>query len=401
MQFNASRYQMDAKDFYRTLRVSPKATQEQIRSAYRRLARKHHPDLNHSPFAEERFKVLGEAYEVLGNPEKRAEYDKQFETPEPQSRFSSSFGSASSSSVNNKQSSGFQSKKGGFFSRSRKSRFGAKSNSGQTKHEPSRFSSAENGSSRFAGSQQSSTRFSSPAQKKEPSFGDTKNGSSFSDRKSPRFGTGQTGSNRFGTDARSTVKRATQSTVGETRSFNTPIPDLEVKLILPLENTVISGPQEIRMDIPELNGLKVLHVEIPRGVENGQRIRLKGQGKRHSSGRRGDLVLLVAFQEHATFKLNGRDLHAPLKLAPWEAALGCKVTVHTLDGDVKVTIPAGSSSGRKIRLKGKGMPGRIPAMNGDLLMEVMIAVPEKLSFTERHLLKKLASSSRFNPRDES
>ncbi|MBF0588977.1 MAG: DnaJ domain-containing protein, partial [Magnetococcales bacterium] len=358
------------------LRVTQNATQEQIRRAYRRLAREQHPDLNHSPFAEERFKTIGEAYEVLGNPDKRAEYDRQIELSAIQQErsFSKPFGQQAKTGSQHQTGSRFGSKARSFFNKDTKNRFGPKSESRLDKNNQHRFDGAKAG------------RFGTQA-------------------KAP--GTTTATRTNFSSTHKTTQKpassfKAKQPTNSHaTKAQAAPVADLEVKLILPLENVVISGPQEIRMDIPELNGQRVLHVEIPRGVDDGQRIRLKGQGKRHpTSGRRGDLVLLVSFPKHPTFRLDGRDLYTKLTLTPWEAALGCKIHVPTLDGDVKVKIPAGSSSGRKIRLKGKGLPGRISAFDGDLLMEVMIAVPEKLSFTERHLLKKLASASKFSPRPD-
>jgi curved DNA-binding protein len=133
-------------------------------------------------------------------------------------------------------------------------------------------------------------------------------------------------------------------------------------------------------------------------VTDGQRIRLAGQGGRGSDGaRNGDLHLVVRITPHPRYRLDGRDLHVELRLAPWEAALGTSVPVDTPGGEVKVKVPAGTSSGRQIRLRGRGLPNPRERA-GDLFAEARIMVPPHLSRAERRLFEQLAAESDFDPR---
>jgi curved DNA-binding protein len=140
-------------------------------------------------------------------------------------------------------------------------------------------------------------------------------------------------------------------------------------------------------------------VTIPPGVTDGQRIRLAGQGGRGSGGQAGDLYLIVRIAPHPRYRVEGRDLHVELPVTPWEAALGATVPVDTPGGEVKVTVPAGSSSGRRLRLRGQGMPNP-RGQPGDLYAEVRIMVPRRLSRRERQLFEELANASNFDPRSE-
>ena len=143
---------------------------------------------------------------------------------------------------------------------------------------------------------------------------------------------------------------------------------------------------------------RTLEVTIPAGVTNGQRIRLAGQGGRGTEGAAaGDLYLIVRIARHPRYRVEGRDLHVELPLAPWEAALGTTVTVDTPDGEAKVKVPAGTSSGRRLRLRGRGLPNP-RGTPGDLYAEVRIMVPKRLSHEERRLFTELAATSTFNPR---
>jgi len=137
-------------------------------------------------------------------------------------------------------------------------------------------------------------------------------------------------------------------------------------------------------------------VTIPPGVRPGQKIRLQGKGGASGGGPPGDLFLVVDLKPHDRFRLDGLDLHTVLLVAPWEAALGSEATVKTLDGSLKLRIPAGSSSGRKIRLKDKGFPARDGT--GDLYAEIRIMVPSQLTDRERELFEQLAKTSSFRPR---
>jgi curved DNA-binding protein len=134
-------------------------------------------------------------------------------------------------------------------------------------------------------------------------------------------------------------------------------------------------------------------------VRDGQRIRLAGQGTAGAGGGpSGDLFLRVRLKPHPRFRVQGRDLYTDLPVTPWEAALGADIPVPTLDGTARVKVPPGSSSGRRLRLRGQGLPGSAGAPGGDLYAVVMIHVPKKLSKRERELFEQLSSASKFNPR---
>jgi curved DNA-binding protein len=171
--------------------------------------------------------------------------------------------------------------------------------------------------------------------------------------------------------------------------------DQEAVLELDIEETFRGG--ERALSLTDASGeQRRYNVQIPRGVRPGQRIRLAGQGGRRSGGA-GDLYLVVRLRASERFRLEGEDVHTILAVAPWEAALGAIVALRTLDGTVRVKVPPGSSSGRKIRLKGRGYPTAQDS-RGDLYAEVRIEVPSELSPEERTLLARWAQISRFHPR---
>jgi curved DNA-binding protein len=172
--------------------------------------------------------------------------------------------------------------------------------------------------------------------------------------------------------------------------------DQEAELPLTVEEAYRGGRKEITLNGPE--GPRSYSVTIPPGVNDGRRIRLAGEGGRgFGDGPAGDLYLVVRLQPHPLFRVHGRNIHVDLKLAPWEAALGATVPVATPGGETKVTVPPGSSSGRRLRLRGQGMPD--PAGHpGDLFAEVKIMVPARLSDREHKLFSELAESSTFDPR---
>ena len=138
-------------------------------------------------------------------------------------------------------------------------------------------------------------------------------------------------------------------------------------------------------------------MKIPPGVVEGQRIRLAGQGGQGSNGQPGDLYLIVHIAPHPRFRLDGRDIYVDLPVAPWEAALGAKVAVEGPGGDAKLTVPAGTSSGRKLRLRARGLPNP-KGTPGNLYAEVRIMVPRRLSEREKSLFEELARESDFDPR---
>lgn len=313
------------RDYYETLGVPRDASEEEIRRAYRRLARENHPDVNKSPEAEDRFKEVSEAYEVLRDPEKRERYDR--------------LGTSWKSGQDVSGASDFEGFRGG------------------------------GGSGGFRGA--------------DFDFGDLggfAGGGDVSD-----FFEGLFGSRRGG---------GARRTRGGFDGFSTRGGDQEATLELTLEEAARGGRRRISLDGREYE------VTIPPGVRDGQRIRLAGEGGRGvGGGPAGDLLLRVRLRPHPRFDVEGSDLHAELPVTPWEAALGATVQLPTLDGSVRVRVPPGSSSGRRLRLRGEGLPtgdhGR-----GDLYATVMIEVPRTLTDEEREAFERLASVSRFDPRRE-
>jgi curved DNA-binding protein len=302
------------QDYYEALGVSRDASEDEIRQAYRRLARKYHPDINKESGAEDRFKQVSEAYEVLRDPEKRERYD----------------------------------------------RLGANWRAGQDVSGAGGFEEAFR-----AGD----------------GFGDVRvefGGGDFSDFFESVFGRRRgPGSARTGSDG-----------------FSMRGVDHEAILDLALEEAARGGKRWL-----SLGEGRSLEVDIPRGVRDGQRIRLAGEGGAGAGGGPpGDLFLRVRLRPHPRFRVDGRDLYVDLAVSPWEAALGAEVPVPTLDGNAQVKVPPGSSSGRKLRLRGQGLPGSAGAQAGDLYAVLTIRVPSKLTKKERELFEQLASVSKFDPR---
>jgi curved DNA-binding protein len=177
-----------------------------------------------------------------------------------------------------------------------------------------------------------------------------------------------------------------------------PIPgaDQEAEIELTVEQAYTGGRRTVTLSGPQ--GNRTLDVTIPPGVTDGQRIRLSGQGGRGGDGAPdGDLYLVVRLAPHPRYRVNGRDITVTLPLAPWEAALGASVAVDTPGGEAKVRVPPGTSSGRRLRLKGRGLPNR-RGRPGDLYAEAQIVVPPSLSDEERRLFEQLAAVSTFDPR---
>jgi curved DNA-binding protein len=307
------------QDPYGVLGVSRDASQEDIRRAYRRLARKHHPDVNKEPGAEDRFKEISEAYDLLGDPEKRAAWD----------------------------------------------RFGPQW------REARQAGATGGGGARRAGTRDERVRYSEvPYEDLEEMFGEGGIGDLFGDLFRRGGGRGGRGGPMRG-------------------------PDREGVLQITLEEAARGGRR--RMD---LGDGRTVEVEIPPGVTDGQRIRVPGQGVPGAGGGPpGDLFLEVRLLPHPRFRVEGRDLHVEVPVTPAEAALGATVEVPTLDGVARTKVPAGSSSGRRLRLRGKGLanPSGPP---GDLYATVRIVVPRQLSAEERDLYEQLRRVSRSRPRRE-
>jgi curved DNA-binding protein len=313
------------RDYYETLGVPRDASADDIRAAYRRLARENHPDVNKDPGAEDRFKEISEAYEVLRDAEKRERYD----------------------------------------------RLGENWKSGQDVSGAEGFTRDGGGFGGFGGQ--------SPFGDMRVDFGE---GGDFSDFFDSMFG----GRRRAAGGRRGGFEGFD--------GFTTRGGDQEATIELTLEEAAAGGRRHL-----SLADGREYDVNIPAGVRDGQRIRLAGEGGRgRGDGPSGDLFLRVRIKPHPRFRLEGRDLHTDLPVAPWEAALGATAEVPTLTGSAKVRVPAGSSCGRKLRLRGQGMPGPRGG-KGDLYATVKIEVPSRLSDEERKLFERLGDVSKFNPRE--
>jgi curved DNA-binding protein len=337
------------QDYYETLGVSRDASQEQIHAAYRKLARKYHPDINKSSDAEDKFKRIGEAYEVLRDPEKRKRYDalgdnwkagQDFSPPPGWDFFN--FGA------------------GG------RPRTGARSGAGP---------GGEGYSFRiFDG------------------FGDSPF-SGFSDFFETLFGGGMGGAGGGAASGRG--RGRAQALRGQ---------DQEADLTIPLEEAYHGTKRSVTLEsVDAASGrptgeTKTLEVKIPPGTTDGQRLRLRGQGgPAPGGGTAGDLYLRVRVATHPTFRLNGTDLELEAPVTPWEAALGARIDVPIIGGRASVKLQPGTQSGQRLRLKGKGFPKKSGG-HGDLYVRIRIEVPKSLSTKERQLFEELANSSKFSPR---
>lgn len=326
---------MEFKDYYSTLGVSRNASADDIQKAYRKLARKYHPDVNQSPQAESKFKEISEAYEVLKDDDKRSTYDR--------------YGAAWKDAA----------------------RAGGAPPPGFDFH----FDFGQGGGGRGFGGSGFSDFF-------EMLFG----GRGGRSAGNPFGGGGFSGFGDFGGESQGWPPGG-----GRPRGQ-----DQQAKIALTLEEAARGGQREIT--VADMVGRsRTYSVNIPPGVRPGQKIRLQGRGGPGAGGGpAGDLYLHIDLKPHDRFRLEGSDLYTSLDVSPWEAALGAELAVKTLDGSIKVRIPPGTSSGRKIRLRGKGFPAR--GSTGDLYAEVRVMVPKKLSKRERELFEELAEESSFKAR---
>lgn len=312
---------MQYKDYYKILGVGKSADGEEIKKAYRRLARKYHPDVSKESDAEARFKEVGEAYEVLKDSKKRAAYDQ----------------------------------------------LGSGHRNGQEFHPPPGWE-----------------QFRQPGQAGARGFS---GGEGFSDFFETLFGGG------FGGRG------------GARGGFSARGQDENAKILISIEDAYQGASRTLQLQVPEVGPQgrtqmrrRTLQVKIPAGVTHGQKIRLAGQGgKGRGGGASGDLLLEVDFQSHPLYSADGKDISLTLPLSPWEAALGAKVPVPTPGGRVDLKVPAGTRSGQKMRLKGRGLPGR-PA--GDLYVVFEIQNPGNLSAEQRAFYEHMMNNADFNPRAE-
>lgn len=312
---------MEFKDYYETLGVERGATQDEIKRAYRKLARKYHPDVSVHDDAEQKFKELGEAYEVLKDPEKRAAYDQ----------------------------------------------LGANWQGGQDFHAPPGWD---------AGFEFSGGGFTQ---------GD---GQAHSDFFESLFG------RSFGHGARGGAGRGSFKARGE---------DHHAKIVIDLEDSLNGATRPVTLRTPEIDATghintreRVLNIKIPKGIAAGQQIRLTGQGDPgFGGGPAGDLYLEVTFKAHTRYRVEGRDIYLELPVAPWEAALGATVPVPTPTGLVDLKLPAGSAAGKKMRIKGKGLPGK---QTGDFYVVVQIVLPPATNARAEKAYRDMEQALAFNPR---
>jgi curved DNA-binding protein len=326
---------VEFKDYYQTLGVTRTATPEEIKQAFRKLARVHHPDVAKNKVAgEKKFKEINEAYEVLGDPEKRRRYDEL--------------------GANWQDGAGGQPAAGDAYRRY--------------------ASSAEGGGPDFE-------------------FG----GTGFSDFFESFFGGGH--------DTFRSSRRGAGGGRGREEPFAHQGEDVEADLLVSLEEALRGAVRKITLRRPGADEgadrLDTYQVRIPAGVREGQKIRLAGQGNPGVGGSpAGNLYLRVRLARHPDLTVQGADLHCDLDLAPWEAVLGVKVKIPTLDGETSLRVPPGTAAGSQLRLRGLGLPGE-DGKRGDLYATVRIQTPGSVSAEERALWEKLSKTSSFKPRSKS
>jgi curved DNA-binding protein len=306
------------RDYYETLGVPKTATADEIRSAFRKLARKYHPDVaKDKKTAEEKFKQINEAYEVLSDPEKRKKYDQ----------------------------------------------LGADWNQPGGGQSPPGWGPAPGrGGQQWRGGDGGV----------EFEFG----GTGFSDFFETFFGGGR-GRAGFG--------GFNERPVGAERGS-----DVEADIMVTLEEALHGSTRTVSLRRGGSNKVETYQVKIPRGVHEGQRIRLAGQGEAgENGGKSGDLFLRVRLAKHPDFSVEGSDLVHEAKIAPSEAVLGTELKIATLDGDVRLKIPAGTQGGQRFRLRGRGLSSSAGA-RGDLYVDIQIDIPRKISEREREIWAELA-----------
>jgi len=317
------------KDYYQTLGVARTASEAEIKTAFRKLARQYHPDVaKDKKKSEEKFKEINEAYEVLGDAAKRKQYDE----------------------------------------------LGANWKSGAEFRPPPGYGGFPGGQNFRGGRPMSSEDFSTH-------FG----GTGFSDFFEQLFGSRMRGGG-FGQRA-----GFSQEDLAERGS------DIEGDIMVTLEEAARGSVREVSVRHNAGRSVKTEthQVKIPPGVTEGQRLRLAGRGEHGSGGgAAGDLYLRVRLARHPDFDVDDHNLIHEAELAPWEAALGAEISVPTLTGRVNIKIPAGTQSGQKLRVRGRGLPP-----SGDLFVVTKIVVPAKVSDAEKKLWELLKRESKFNPRD--
>ena len=315
---------MQYKDYYATLGVARDASADDIKKAFRKLARKYHPDVSKEADAEHRMKEVNEAYAVLSDAEKRAAYDQ----------------------------------------------LGRSHQGGEDFQPPPDWDSGFEFSGRDASGQ---------------------NATDFSDFFSQLFGN-INGAQGF--------RGGNMKARGE---------DHHAKVMLDIEDSFNGVTKQIALRTINTDAQgrpvatpRTLNVKIPVGVAEGQTIRLAGQGSAgFGGGPAGDLLLQVQFHPHDSLRVVGRDLYLTLRVAPWEAALGCVLPITLPSGEIKVRVPANAQSGQQLRVRGKGLPGNSP---GDLLLDIQVILPpadtEKAKLFYESMARELAFDPRVNPQPQ-
>jgi len=320
---------LEFKDYYATLGVARDASEEDIKKAFRKLARKHHPDVaKDKKAAEEKFKEINEANEVLGDPVKRKKYDQ--------------LGA-------NWQQEGFQPQRS-----PRGGRRGSANGHGQEFH-----------------------------------FG----GTGFSDFFEQFF----SGGSRHGFPQDDYAQTAGG---GRARRGS----DIEGDILVTLEEAMhgTTRPISLQTENPQTGEVHTqsFQVRIPPGATDGRRIRVPEQGEPGIGGApAGDLYLRVRHAAHPEFSAREADLLHELDVSPWEAVLGAEIVVPTLDGSIKLRVPAGTENGQRLRVRGRGLPKGKTGERGDLFVTVTVHLPTQISDQERALWEKLRAESTFNPRN--
>jgi len=328
---------MEYKDYYQIMGVERDATQDEIKRAYRKLARKYHPDVSKEADAEQRFKEVGEANEVLKDPEKRAAYDQ----------LGANYKGGQDFNAPPDWDAGFEFKGGGYTG-----------DAGQHG-----FSDAD--------------------------------ASAYSDFFESLFGQGfqQAGARTGGQQGQ--------------HGFQSGGSDHHAKILIDLEDAMEGVTRSISLRVPSVDAdghvtskERVLKINIPKGIKQGQHIRLKGQGNAGAGqAKAGDLYLEIEFNPHGIYRVEGRDVYLDLPVAPWEAALGASIKAPTPGGVVDLKIKAGSTNGSKMRLKGRGVPASSSQNSaGDLYVVLQIALPPADTDDEKAAYKKMQESFNFNPR---
>jgi curved DNA-binding protein len=324
---------MQGHDYYKILGVAENASADEIQRAFRKLARKYHPDVNKEKDAEEKFKELNEACEVLKDPEKRKLYD--------------AYGRNWQQEKNRRPSDPWRSTAGS-----------------QGRSQPFHFRSEPFGES----------------------FGESDD---FSEILENMIRQGKTGRSRYGSSGYDSAGRST-----------------EAEITVSLSEVFHGATRTLTMQSYEMGNdgrlqpvTRTFQVKIPKGITDGATIRLAGQGEQgRGYGGAGDLLLRIHIAPDPRFRVEGYDLHTVIAVSPWEAVLGAGIPVQTMDGTVTLSIPKGSQNGGKLRLRGKGLPNRGDGA-GDIIVQLEVRLPERMTVEEERLFAEMAERSRFNPRE--